>query len=736
MAMRRPATSLSRHFGELAATILVLTLANWTPRSAAAQATFDEAVDPVDADSADSSDERLAAIESNEIDINAADVNELAGIPGVSRSDAVLLIEQRDRAGPFVSVSQAASTEGLSPPSVEALRRFTTCGNDSGTDYWIKVSSGAAWHSAALKKSIPALKLPDFMGAIAAGWNTRWSAWAGIRTTPGAESMGARNGQLVAAGPGTAVSLPAFGLHYEGDWFSVTAGTFRVGFATGLTMDITGLRRPRGHVPCRSAVMSAASGSILAIRHFTGAAATFRKTVGDAGWIVSGTVFASYRLTDPTISSVTWDRCQNGKQGCADGDKAPMAIWSDPAAVGESTAGISLTRSLREGTAGGAIGFGRERWKLEAIGWGTGLRFRPSVPGIRQTVSSPWPEDRRMFGAIGLAGSAGLPLDGDLAAEFAVSDTGALAGIVETVFSPVPGLDLEPSFRYYGRNWDNPWTGSTADNREFRGSRARDEIAGRLDITWRSSSRTLNRFRIDAGRNGPSDLPESRPQVTLEAATALQVFASRHERLGMEVSYRDRDLTISGRGLSWDQYYSASTGNLSGGCRIDWAAWFRTTRVKRMTLAFRLGHAIRDAATIRDRFDMDLSATVRIDANLSPGPLLSTFARFNDESMVRDTSVAPGQSCQDRVVSDYVPGICRGDSKVETGLTIRQDAKFRTGLVRMRVIGRYTRHVDHRPSWKSTSGFPGRNDVAAAISIEILHSGRTGGDRPDTGERK
>lgn len=733
--MRSASSSRIASLGGSVATAMALALGTLAPLSATCQSTFDEAADPVDAPAADSSDERIAELESNGIDINAADIGELAEVPGISRSDAAILLERRGKAGSFASIEEAASTEGLSPTAVEALHDFGRCRIDSKTEYWIRISSAGAWHSNTLKRGANIMKMPDFTGGIAAGANGRWIVWAGVRTTPGASSIHAQKGQLVATGPGVAASAPAFGLHYDGGWYSVTAGTFKVGFGNGLTMDITGLKRPSGHKPCLSAVMSAASGSIYPMRHFTGAAASFRKAVGRDGWIVAGTVFASYRLTDPTLSDVTWNRCPDLTSECADGDKAPMAVWSDPAAAGESTSGVSLTRSLREATAGGAIGFGQERWKLEAIGWGTGLRFRPSAPGMWQSVSSPWPEDRRRFGAVGVAGHARLPLNGDLAAEFAVSDNGATAGMLETAFSPVSGLDLEPSIRYYGRNWDNPWTGSTADSREFRGNRARDEVAGRLDVTWRSSARTINRFRIDVGRNGHSDLAESRPQVALEAATALQVFASRHERLGIEISFRDRDLAVSGRGLSWDQYYSATTGNLSGGCRVDWSVWFQTKRIRRMALAIRVGQAFRDAATLRDRFDMDLSATLKIDANLSPGPLLSAFARFSDESMAADTSVTTGQSCLDREIENRVPGICRGDSRVETGLTIAQDARFSTGLLRIRAIGRYTRHVDQRPSWGSASGFPGRNEIAAAISFDLLFTGRTGQARPDKGVR-
>ena len=143
------------------------------------------------------------------------------------------------------------------------------------------------------------------------------------------------------------------------------------------------------------------------------------------------------------------------------------------------------------------------------------MRFRPDVPGMTQSISSSRPENRRIFGAVGHSGKAVLPGNGIFMAEAAVTDRGSPAAVAVASFSPATGLDLEPSVRYYHSSWDNPWTGSISDSSTFRGNRARNELGGRLDIAWKSSKRTLNRFRLDISRHGKTTAPaRKRPSIS------------------------------------------------------------------------------------------------------------------------------------------------------------------------------------------------------------------------------
>ncbi len=690
---------------------------------APAQDAWPESADPSGVVPDEETVDGIAAIETNPPDVNEAGTSELASLPGLSQSDAALIVERRRRLGGFASVREAAATAGISPAASDALLAYATCPEARERAWRIDAKLGSAWDSDRLDHAIPVNRSPDFSAILDAAWTGGWLAGASLILRPGISSVaGADFGGaagLLGRGP-TMVADPAgFHLSWQNGLVAVTAGTFQAGFATGLTFDVTGLRLPRGHYPYAGATTSGGGGPIRKARRLSGAAATFALPVADGRFSVTGTVFASYSFMDPPATDLTWNRCPYGETECGDTEMAAFLAYDDPAAADESTRGSILTNAVREGTAGANIGFGSESWRVEATGWATGLRFRPDVPEMAASVSSPMPEFRRIFGAAGLAGSAVLPGNGFFAAELAVNDRGAIAGVAQAVFSPVPGLDVEPSFRHYPKDWDNPWCGSTADSSEYRGNRARNETAGRVELTWRSSALTRNRLRLDAAWHDADDVPESRPHLDVDAVTALEVFASASERIRFELGYRDRDVTLAGRGLSWEPYHSTSAGNLSGGCRIDWAIAVTTTRIPRTRLTAWVRQAFRDAATLPDRFDIDMAAALVAETRLSPGPDVRAFVRWSDESMSADPTPAAGQGCASGAFEGAMPADCRGDTRVDAGIGVLQVVALKNGSIRFDLSFRYTRHVDDRLTRLDDEFRPtGAGEFAATLRID------------------
>lgn len=697
-----------------------------------AQTSWPEGADPSGLGLDEQTRDAIETAESIGLDVNTAGINELVELPGVSLSDARLLVARRSKAGRFGSILEAAKTPGLSPAAAEALTRFAMGDSRPPSDWMVEARVASTWHSDRLARVAPVNRLPDNALLFKAAWHDSWEAGAALLVLPGLTSI--RFGEaagvktLIGTGPAINVDPGGFYLAWHNPGISVIAGTFQVGFASGLTMDITGLRRPDGARVSNSFTHSADTGSFGVRNRFSGVAVQFKAPVGSSGHTVNGTVFASYRFADPSRRDVVWDRCANMDIDCGDADMAPYMLFDDEAAAGESTSGVTLTNVLREGTAGASIGFGNDVWRVQAIGWATGLRYRPDAPGIGPSTSSRMPEDRKIFGAAGVAGSAVLPNDGIFITELAVNDVGAVAAVAEASYSPLPGLDIEPSFRWYPTNWDNPWTGSTADASRYRGNRARDETGGRFDLTWRSSAFTRNRLRLDAAWHEQDDTPDSTPHLDIETATGLEVFASSHETLRLEFRYQDRDVTRSGRAFSFEPYHSASTGNLSGGCRMDWAFSVRTKRIPRTAVTARISQGILDSATLQDRFDIDMTATLRVDTELWPGPKLSGWFRWSDESMVADTSPSPGQGCASTRIDGPIPAACRGDSRLDAGIALLQRLAAGKTLILIDASFRYTRHVDDRPSRiQDVDTATGPNEFAATLSLSIGAGG--GADR-------
>lgn len=687
---------------------------------------FPESVDPVDMDDPDAPSGTSGETIALDLDINRAGINDLMELPGMTRSDAILIVKTKKKNGPFASVRQAASTEGLSPPASDAIKIYGKV-KKRRTDWSVTSIIGGAWHSNNLNHFAPVYFSPDVAAGIRASWLGRWEAGISLVVTPGASSV--HSGQiekgtgLVAQGPGPVFDPATFFLTYEGDDFSVTAGTFQVGFGTGLTIDTTGLSRPDGiRIPPRFTV-NGSSGNIRKKKRFSGCAVEFDRKVSSDGQKLHGAIFLSYGFIDPPRSDITWDRCPAGtlQADCTDSRKMPFVIWSDSSAAAEKTSWLTMTDTVRQAMAGAALGTGNDRWDITAIGWGTGLRFRPDVKDMQSSVSSAMPEDRRIFGAAGIAATVAIPGNGDFVAEAAVNDRGTPAAVAQASFSPVKGLDLEPSIRWYHRSWDNPWTGSTADAPSFRGNRARNELGARMDMAWRSSRLTANRFRLDMARHGAGDTTGSRAAFDLEIATGLQIFASGKERIGVEIGYRDRDLTRWGRGLSWSSYYSNATGNLSGGCGINWAAGLLTTRIPRTRLSVRLAQTFKDTATLNDAFDMNMSASLRLQSKLTPGPVMAVFIRWFDESMIDDTSPSSRQGCAGIPTGTVIPGECRGDSAVETGISLDQIFAAGPGTIRIRLGFRYTRHVDRRLKWEDPEPGTSRNEFVSTLFVETVH---------------
>jgi len=70
--------------------------------------------------------EKIDDLQSQKIDLNSADIDELAAIPGISESDAKRIVEWRESRGMIRSLRSIGEMAGLSGSARQALRRFGT----------------------------------------------------------------------------------------------------------------------------------------------------------------------------------------------------------------------------------------------------------------------------------------------------------------------------------------------------------------------------------------------------------------------------------------------------------------------------------------------------------------------------------------------------------------------------------------------------------------------------------
>lgn len=76
-----------------------------------------------------------AVVTGTRIDLNGASVHELALLPGIGPRLAQRVVEDRQRAGPFVSVEGLGRVARIGPSVIARVRPLATCGPGSDTQH-------------------------------------------------------------------------------------------------------------------------------------------------------------------------------------------------------------------------------------------------------------------------------------------------------------------------------------------------------------------------------------------------------------------------------------------------------------------------------------------------------------------------------------------------------------------------------------------------------------------------
>ncbi len=691
----------------------------------------------------------------NPVDLNAADRDTLYGLPGVTWAIADAIVATRAAAGRFEGVEDLASVPGLPRDEYQRILPYVTILPAIDPRTWsAEASVAATWRTAV---EHPDHRLPGLSLSARTAFLKHGSAGFLVTARPrlGMVHDAAPGQSLSAAGTAFRLDPGAFWIAWDGPSWSVIGGSFRLGFGLGLTIGDGRHAQPRAWSAAGEADWDLRNGGVAPRKAFHGFALRVRG-IGLPLGSLDLAVFASARLRDLPADEVTYDRCPPGDPGCPDSRKVPLLVDAcatlDPATGEVRHLGLACEQPTLPFVLWDVLGGANLTWRRDdrtsvgVTGYAEWLRFVPRAAGLRLAPSSPYPEDRMLFGAADLDVRFGRGIL-DLAGEATVTDRGHPAVLLTGRLTPVTGLEIRPSARYFSPGFDNPWAHTEADAEEVLGNRARDELGGRVEVEWRPHPMVRTRMDVDVTHHqrlvtvcppaaADSDAAAScvsspltgpfRRATDLQSLVTLQILPTRHERLSVTATCNDRDLARSGRRLSYAPYRNVD-GDFSGGMKVTWTLSGVTTRLPRTSIAFQVRQAFEDVATLSSRFDQTWSAWLRVATNLSPGPAVSLRVNFQDESTVDDPRRVPGQVCdfEERGpdLPARLPASCRGGTRIDAILLASQAFAFSPGrqvIARLRAM--WSRWLDHRGLWRYGSPCdptPSRDSVAVQGSLTV-----------------
>jgi hypothetical protein len=466
---------------------------------------------------------------------------------------------------------------------------------------------------------------------------------AGVMARTRAGSLAFDRGRegLVAEPPKVRADVPKLYLQWGAGSWRFIVGTYRVGFAQGLTFDTTGIRRVDGFLPddtLRRAPLPVRACRLgageLAASPCAGPAAHIL-TTPDFGWTEglrglavsvrdvaagAGTLEMHGFLSWQAHSVYQYQLVDRGACAAPGGDGCsapPVHVrLEDPQAAAPTHAWQTFPRVHDLGVLGARVAyrFG-PRTHVGATAYGAGVRWR--VPGMaldfqdwaRLPYGGP-------FGAIGVDAAFGRRrLDAHLEVAHSLDSMpggGGGVGAIARMVATVGAGELDASVRYYHRRFANPFARPLSAADRFGGLRARDEVGTRVAYAGHVPA-----LRLDL--RGMADLWH-RPSLGVtrwRARLRADHRSGSHWRPGLEVDFTDQDVGEPGRGPCLHE--GGAPGAVAGDC--GGMRYHLTGRLElaigsllRATVRYR--HSFVTDRQLVGRFRQDAStwATVRLEA--------------------------------------------------------------------------------------------------------------------------
>ncbi|HYO57256.1 hypothetical protein [Archangium sp.] len=465
-----------------------------------------------------------------------------------------------------------------------------------------------------------------------------------------------RRRALVAELPSLVPQLPKLHVRWEGEHASVLVGTYRLGFGQRLTLDTTGRPAPDGFVPDEGfhmpgdperRCMLAGTGACTAegaqgrvtpdfgwTEGFRGVAGTVRGQV--AGMALSFTGFGSHQSRDLSQYELFDVKNREAPDVLAvlPGKQVPGAahfvsrtlpdVFHELAGGGHATVGFS-PRAHVGLTAWGAWPV----WAVEGV-----------VLDLREYARYPGGGG---YGAVGVdatwgAGPVNLFLEGARSFSGPLGAGGGFGAVQRTVLGDRK-RELELTLRYYGRDFDNPYSRAVSSPDEFEGLRARNELGARLrylhqteDGAWRMTG------RVDVWTQPPGG--EVSGTLHLETSARVDYVGVPGLQPSVWVEHRNKDLGSNGPGLCFE----GNAGTLPGGAPVPCAGEqyrvagrVRLDPTEGLTLAAQYQHTLVGSRQRTGSFQEDGGALLEVLVRPLPSLRLHGRASWRDEDLSENT---------------------------------------------------------------------------------------------------
>jgi hypothetical protein len=545
---------------------------------------------------------------------------------------------------------------------------------------------------------------------------------------------------LIAERPSTQLHVPKIYVQWETDEVSLIAGTFRAGFGQRLVFDNSSRYTPNGFTPddqlffstdlatiCRESSAELPSPCTGAARYeyvtpdwrwrdglFGVGAGLKRLAVGDGwlqlhGWASSARrsvyqyeLYDRRKCVDDTGKAKT--PYDDDDPGCA----APPVFVRPEGDLLDPTTRHSfqtLPNVFRENLAGFNVGYWADR--RNAVGL-TGYYAEQS--NLLDGVDLDAQEWSRIpiglaYGAAGANFSLGrgaIDVFGEFAYTYDKSpdpvgpvEGGGGPGAVVRITHTQKRQEIEGTLRYYGIDHENPYSRPISQADELDGSRARDEMGGRIRYTKTDKLYSV-RSAIDiwtplTTMKNKAILGRSRPQLKLDSYVRADVRTSHELWAGLWLRFQDKDLQEGGQ----DECFEVSIEETEDGetvpCQgrqLTSIARVRYQPDKKLHFTAMLQHQLLDdeALTNGKKFRQDWGAWLIALWHPAPRTRFRGRVRYLDES------------------SDLLGG---DDANLETSIAFQLDAAFgvrEKDTIRVRVDSK--KFLDDRTSTKDRDPNP------------------------------
>ncbi|WP_257457557.1 hypothetical protein [Archangium lipolyticum] len=500
----------------------------------------------------------------------------------------------------------------------------------------------------------------------------------------GSVRLDSRRRVLVAELPSVTPRAPKFHVRWAGEHASVLVGTYRLGFGQRLTLDTTGRPAPEGFVPDES-FLTPGTPEKRCVLSGTGACVGEEaqgRVTPDFGWTegfrgVVGTVhgqveglelsltgFGSHQSRDLSQYEL-FDRkdCQGSRtEGC----RAPEVLAVLP---GKQVPGPArfVSRTLpdvfHEVAGGGHVSLGvSPRTRVGVTAWGAWpvWAVEGAVLDFRESARYPMGGG---YGAVGADAAWGLgPVD--LFFEGARSFAGLSGqprggfGAVQRTVLGDPGQEWELTLRYYGRDFDNPYSRAVSSPDESEGLRASNELGARLrylhrtvEGAWRLSG------RVDVWTQPPGG--EAPGVFHLRTSARVDFTGVPELQPSVWVEHRNKDLGRNGPELCFE----GNDGTLSTGEPIPCAGEqygvagrVRLEASEALTLAVQYQHTLMGSRRQPRGLRKDGRAVLELLFRPLPSLRLHGRASWRDEDLSENTRLTQALRTSLEVAWAVLPG--------------------------------------------------------------------------------